>query len=862
MLNNLPTSKRAPAFALFISLGAWITLFVLLASPSDPKNALLFGYSRILLLLIVGVLTLALAPLYLTWRLLRQPEQSQRLWHSLAQREGSRNITLGISVLLFFLLWFALFLPDYRIGSLASYIARLHPILVWLTITSGVTILILLLERQQERLSKIISENKTALWVGLASLTLMVIIAVIIITTGVGIRNPEDYWYGGGVPVLGLQLLSAVVLGMFTAWIESRWAGRNQRGVDALLFIGLFLLAAFLWAREPLRPNFFLPDTAKNPIYPYSDSALFDTGSQYALIGQGLFNGQYFDRALYSAFLAYLHLFFGQDMERLMMIQAVMFAIFPAIIFLLGRELHSRALGLAAGFLTALRGVNSIVAALWIDLAGPKMMLTDFPTAIGTALFLLFVLKWVKKPAGIHYAVWAGGMLGLTLMLRTHVLLLLPALLAYVLIFNMGIRWNYRLIGSLALIVGMVSATFPWDLRNQALGFPPFYMYYARILYVIRDRYGIQSDLFLPRFPIESETSAAHSRGFAGTSRERVTRLEGEITCTAYPCKIANHFLHNLMTSANFMPSSFRFDDLWNVVKENAPYWQADWTGGGVEPGENVFLFINLALVAFGIGLAWEQKKWLGLLPLAIFLAYQLTNAVALTSGGRYVAPVDWVVILYYLMGILQIGVWLFRWSGWVPATETIAEETAGPSASKFWPYMRAMPAIAILFAIGMSLPAAEQISQPRYSLRANEEIITTLEERGLLEQAGLTREEVNIFLAMPNAMLIEGKAIYPRYYRIGLGEPDRSTYYRPLDYSRLVFSIIGPYSVIEQGVVIPGERPNFAIHNMDVVVMGCYNTSYYAPFIDSVVVFILNDSGYIYTRAPESPLQCPLQTP
>jgi hypothetical protein len=136
------------------------------------------------------------------------------------------------------------------------------------------------------------------------------------------------------------------------------------------------------------------------------------------------------------------------------------------------------------------------------------------------------------------------------------------------------------------------------------------------------------------------------------------------------------------------------------------------------------------------------------------------------------------------------------------------------------------------------------------------------LEQRGLLEQAGTSREELTAFLATPNAMLTGGKAIYPRYYREGGGEPDRSTYYRPLDYKRLVFSVIGPYSVTEQGVVIPGFPPSYSIHAMDVVVIGCYNTTYYAPFIDAVVVFILNDEGSVYTREPESPLACPLQVP
>src|SRR4030095_14038109 len=155
---------------------------------------------------------------------------------------------------------------------------------------------------------------------------------------------------------------------------------------------------------------------------------LYDTASQFALIGQNFlfFNGQFFERALYISFLVYLHSLVGQDYSQLMAVQAAIFAVFPAFVYLVGRSLNIRAIGFAAAIISILRGINSIAASNMIDMANPKMMLTDFPTAIGMALIILLTCEWLKFPARTpHYALWIGGVIGFAPMLRTHALVTL-----------------------------------------------------------------------------------------------------------------------------------------------------------------------------------------------------------------------------------------------------------------------------------------------------------------------------------------------------------------------------------------------------------------------------------------------------
>lgn len=842
------------AYVFFLILGAWGTCALILASPSDPKNAILFGYSLERILLASGLILLTLPLLYLTLKLIRQPQQFQHLPNFLIQNKK----ILFASILFSFGFLILFLLPSYRLGDFASYISRLYPTLIWLTVVSVVTMFLLITAQKTESLWSIVCENKTILLIAFYAVAIFILIILLISLTGIGIRQSEDYWFGAGVPVLGLQVLFSLLCGALIAWLQSNQKIKNNFRFDWLVGLGLFTLTAFLWAREPVLPNYFMPDTAKNVMYPYSDSFVFDMASQYALIGEGLFSGRYFDRALYSSFLTLLHAVFGQNFEKILMVQAILYSVFPVVIYFIGKELHSRAFGFALGVLISLRGINAILAATWIDLAGPKLMTTDFPTMIGIALFMLFAILWIKNLQKLSYLALAGGILGLTLMLRTHVLFLaLAFVFCIIMIVGWKRNWNFRGFAALTFILGMLSATTPWDLRNLQNGTPMFYLYYSRIQLIFSERYNFDIDASIPNDEDLVEAIPSNSK----SSHQRVLQVT-ESGCRGVPCKITNHFFHNVIASFLILPSSFVFDGLWNTVKEGAPYWQIAWKGAGITFTQWVLIAVNLILVSLGIGVAWSKHKWLGLLPLFVFVIYMASNALALTSAGRYVAPADWIVCLYYLLGAFQCVLWLMQWVKWMPTLEDqveIKNEAREFSSIRF---NDAIPALILIFGIGSLIPLAELPFEKRYEIKPPQQIFSQLQESGLLERSGFSENELSEFLSQPNAMMFEGRALYPRYYTEGKGEPDRSSHYRYLDFSRLVFTVIGPYADFGQGVVIAGDKPNFEIHAEDVIVLGCWNTNYYAPFLDAAVVFVLNDEGYVYLREPAVELRCPIPEP
>lgn len=847
-------------YAAFLSLGALVTLFSVLQSKSESQNAFLLGYSLEMILLGSAILFLLLLFLALTWQLIRHPKWTRRLWDITFNNPKVNAALLWTALAVFLSCWIILFMPFYRLGEMAGYVTKLKSVIVWLAVVGAVTMLLVILERGKESIGSIFLGSRYAVWEAIAILFLFILAGGLVVSTGIGLQNPGDYWYASGVPVLGLQILLALAAGAFLLWMEPKWGTRSPYLLDVLMCLGIWLVTAWLWAHEPLQPNFFMPDTLDNLMYPYSDSATFDIGSQFALIGQGIFNGQYFDRALYIALLTYLHMLFGQNMDLMMTAQAVIFAVFPVVMYLIGREVHSRALGVSVAVLIILRGLNSLVASKWIDLASPKMILTDFATAIGVAVFVFLVLKWLREPSKWHLAVWTGSALGLTIMLRTHVLLLLPVLVFYLWI-KLRPQWKAAVLGTVLLILGMLVSTTPWDLRNRPNGVPMFYVYYYRIEEVLRARYGVQGSTPDAQLPEIASVHSSRAQVQTGNlTRQRIAGLAAAEYCDSQLCRIVNHFFHNFITSFLFLPTSFVFDDLWNTIKLSTPYWKNNWLGEGLGLSTGIFLFINMALISLGFGAMWVRNRIASLIPVSFFLTYIFSNALAFTSGGRYIVPVDWILGLYYMAGLLQLVIWALKLAGWKSPPEILSfgvEEKL--PVLQFPPrFSGIFSTLVMVFAIGSLIPFAEKPFERRYPSRSVDETLVMLEQKGMFEQTSFDRQDLAAFLSDPQADVLVGRLLYPRYYPAGMGEMDRHYPYRPLAFSRTVFIVIGPFDAGRQNVIIEGAPSEFLSHASDVVVVGCKNELN----LDGLVVFELSDPSHVYVRSPEPEWKCPLPLP
>ncbi|MEO7839886.1 MAG: hypothetical protein ABIU06_11095, partial [Anaerolineales bacterium] len=758
-----------------------------------------------------------------------------------------------LSCISFGLGWIGCFLPSYRVGIFVNYWIRIRPAMIFILIVSLATLTVFVIRQGKLSIREI--RTSKAFHLSLRLFLGCLLILGIMLASGFGVHSAEDFWYGAGVPILASQLIGAIIGGIIFLQIEKNW---NWGRSDFIVFLLIYTITAILWVREPLQGSFLFPGPypPNHVLYPFADAATFDSAGQFAMIGQGILNGQFFERSLYVSFLVYLHLFLGQDYEMLMAVQAGIFAIFPGIVYLIGRSLNIRAVGFACAIIAMLRGINSIAASNMIDMANPKMILTDFPAAIGMALIILLTCEWLKLSTRERLnALWICGAIGFTLMLRPNALIFLLFIPLYAFL-RFSPEWKKWLTSSFLIILGVIAITLPWELRNQARGGVVYGSFLAKFQNVIRERYPSPTEpggfLPQPKGQILTVASLKSTQTILELNPSTAVAVQSTGRCNSVFCFASNHFLHNIMTSLLIMPTSPILDDLRHTVKESNPYWNPKWDGSFT--GITLYVFIlNIFFITLGIGVAWNKYRLHGLAPLAVFMFYNVSNALARTSGGRYLVPMDWVISIYFLLGVFQIVTWLattvgIKWELFsTPSEQNVSQNIASKNITS------AMMILIALFSFGSLVPLSETFHSHRYQ---NINVTRALIEREqAITNAGMNIKEIETFLKNTNAELLLGRVLYPRYYPINRGEILLYPFV-VMEFPRTAFTIIGPQG--QRGVILPGPSPDYFPHAVDALVLGCKEEKY----LDALAVILLDESGAIYTRAPKSDLQCPLKQP
>ena len=834
-------------YSSFIATSSAIVLWSMLSSPSEAERAFLLGLS-IPRLVIASGLSLA----FILFVIIAIKAFNNQIWakqfiEKWFREKGLSRVTGWLSGISFGLGWIGSFLPEYRMGPLVNYWIRIQPVMIFLLFASLATLFVFFLVHLKHW-------NLAIFKLGMPLFAICLVGLGILFYSGFAIVSTDDFWNATGVPILSSQVIIIIIAGVAFLHFGSQW---KSRSADTLICIFIYIITAALWARAPLRESFLMrgPYPPDYVFYPFADAAAFDAASQFALIGQNFFilNRLFFERPLYLGLLVYLHSLLGQDYQLLMAVQAAIFAILPVLIYLIGRSLDIRLVGFTSALVAIVRGLNSIAASNLIDTASPKMILTDFPTAIGIALITWLVCELLKEPERKkHYPLWIGGAIGFTLMLRTNALILL-VFIPFFILFWFSAKWKQWLLSSFLILLGLVSITLPWEIRNLLLGGTMYEPIVTKFQNVIKTRYQFPSepDGSIPQKLWPGWITLKNTQAVIATSQGNPAGNDN-LPCDSILCFSTNHFLHNIVTSILVLPTSPMLDELRHLIRERNPYWQTDWDGS-LTATAAFFLSLNLFFITLGISLAWREKHLLGLTPLAIFVAYNISNGLARTSGGRYLVPTDWILILYYLLGVFHVITWVANSLG--KAWNVFATTSEPNILDRKSSVSKALGAFIVLFLFGSLIPLSEHLYPPRYQ---NINPVETLaDKRLLIEQAGLEPHDLDTFLQYPDAKILVGRVLYPRYYKANQGEFVSAFYpYHNLGFPRTAFKLVGP--VGESSIVLPESVPANLAHASDVLVLGCKMQNY----VDALVVIELGKNGTAYARQPEAPLQCPLQQP
>jgi hypothetical protein len=136
---------------------------------------------------------------------------------------------------------------------------------------------------------------------------------------------------------------------------------------------------------------------------------------------------------------------------------------------------------------------------------------------------------------------------------------------------------------------------------------------------------------------------------------------------------------------------------------------------------------------------------------------------------------------------------------------------------------------------------------------------LKVLEENFSEFPTALSFARIEEFSSKDYAALYQGKAIFPRWMKTGVGDTGGSgTAFSALPFDHLSFSLTSrtkyPFDV-----VLPINDPiSYLPNSSEVIVVGCQND----PYFDALAVFVLYPEKVVYYRPGIDKLECPLQKP
>ena len=806
-----------PVFFLLTSLESAGFLIALLLIPSESGLSL----ARLLML---GILTLVAGLAIYAVR------NTQAFIRFVTPRLLPRLIPASVLLALFFA--FSLFLLRYlNPERTLVYYQRAWPLLTFFIIFSIQSAVWLSLLRFGFHPLNI-TQYKSLL-IPFASFFILLLSAFLFISlTRLGLTPDPAYWGEPGIPVMGWQLVLALIIGVAVLLITYYSLRTAHYTLLTPLFIYLF--AIILWLSVPinvLKNSFYVSiDPPAFQPFPYSDAGYYDWMAHSLLIGHP-FQGDIPTRPLYIVFLTFLHVLFGENYKLIIAGQTALLALIPVVFYYLGKRIHSQTAGVTIAIMAIFREFTSLLISSDTRVSSTKTLLVDLPTLLLVSLVCLFALRWFEKK-DIKSAFIAGGTFGVLLLLRTQSMLILPIIILFAILTYISPAGHKphasRNLSSfflplISFLFGLVFTIIPWLTHNYIQ--TGQFTFDAPFQYkVLASQYAYTGNLDLQNYD------------FAGKGLGQVL-IEFAIKDPKFVFGfISNHFLAAQVDGLLALPLIKPYNGLFKPINL---YWTS-WNGN-LEWYNVLLLIFYLSVIALGLAVAWKRLRWAGLLPLAFNFAYVLATAIGRFSGWRYDLPADWVPYFYFGIGFAEIVVLIALLFG---AKENIrAGQGVEDAQSK-----RVLPemiVLALVFLLIGGLPwLAKGIASPRYA----DQSLSTLNVEITSIPHAPTSSEIETFLSQQDTILQKGRLLYPRFYIRNEGAVSRNPWpaYETRSYPRLGFLFLN--QSLAHAVFPTKANVVDAPQASDVILLACKHIDYL-----EVRMLVFPSLNTIYLSAPLS---------
>ncbi len=765
------------------------------------------------------------------------------LWIYFAVRPPSRldSFTrpafIVASALLFLTLAVSLFLLRYLdpVHSL-PYFQRLSPPLFYLLVLSLQTSLSLLYVRFGFH-GENFQQRKPIFLSALIAFIILISVFLFISLTRIGLTPDQAYWGEPGVPVMGWQLGLAILGGLCVLCFSF---SSRTRSIDFILPMLIWLIAVIIWLNVPvsvMQNSFYAPmDPPTFQPFPNSDAGYYDSMAHSLLIGYP-YQGDIPTRPLYIVLLMILHLLVGERYNLIIAGQTLVLALFPVVLYYLGKKLHSRAAGVIIALFAIFREWTSLLISSQTRVSNTKTLLVDLPTFLLIALACLFVLRWLERKDW-KGALMGGGMFGILMLLRTQSMLILPfILLATLPAFGWKNKNTFFLLSSFFLL-GIFFSVSPWLLHN--------YLFSSHITFDAPFQYQIIASQYKYTGNLDLQSVDLQGKGLLGILL--TFALKDPKFVFGF---IATHFFATQISGILALPLIQSYNGLLAPINL---YWM-QWNGN--LSWYNLLLVIfYLAIIALGLGASWKRLRWAGLIPLAFSLGYSLANGIGRFSGWRYAFPADWVSYFYFGIGVVEIFAGAALLLGASPekiftpipmpmhnnheGAKTGSHDKRNFVVNSNWGQGLILAGV---FALIGALPwMAEGIASPRYAGQTPARLSAALSASPAVKKLGVDQTQLATFAAQPQAVLQIGRVLYPRFFTRdnGLISANPWPSYAPRDFARMGFLFLNQKS--SDALFQSKEIPDFP-QAADAIILGCQQEDY----VDvRLILFPDSDSAYL----------------
>lgn len=678
-----------------------------------------------------------------------------------------------------------------------------------------------------------------------AVLVILGLITAIVSITGLGIVSGYKGDWQRGLPAVALlewQVLLACIFCLAMFFLESKKKFIEIPRLDVWICVAIWLSVSVFWLSQPVIPNAsaLKPREPNFEIYPFNDAQTYDEFAQSVLVGNGFGDNRIPQRPLYVVFLVFSHVLVGQNYSNIIFFQILVFAIFPVLLYLFGREFFSRSIGISIALLAVLRDyVSNLVSPFTGNISYSKLYLSEIPTAILLILFLLIGIRWIKAGFPTFLGFLLGGILGSAMLIRTQVIIALPVIILFALLFQ-PIRIKPLIKSIFLMLITIAFIVAPWLWRNWRLtGEFVFDSPESQIINLAL-RYSRLNGVEPEALPLLGESNVEYIARLNQIAKDAIMSNP-----MGAAWGISNAFLNHGVNNILLLPlrnDLHTINELW--IPTNA-FWEK-WEG---TPNFSQSVLIAFYIFLFGLGLttAWTRNGWLGLLPLALNLSYNLWTSLALLSGQRFMLAMDWSIYMYYMIGLFTLfGSFLFALNSsrpvvieWVRANLNAKNRLVSPVR---WHNYLAFGFL--FFGVGLSLPLIENFFPDKYPYIPQNQLVTELLASSSLNQPDFNSVCFKKITDSNKLNFIQGMAIFPRYYSAGEGESfTDSVGYKVVDEGRLVFDLVGQGS--GRFIFKISQQPDFFPQASDVTLISSENGELWFVFVKQGAVerFYISDS-------------------